>query len=92
MQKLLSKIKKIITKRYLVYHLRWQISAFVMMPFMIVLQASLPLWANLMVGQFIGAIIFYGIDSHILKEHKEDSLESIMDDVILNPEVSERKI
>jgi hypothetical protein len=54
-------------KQYLIYHLRWQISAFVMMPIMLYLESNLPLWANLMVGQFIGAVIFFMIDKRIFK-------------------------
>jgi len=54
-------------KRYIIYHLRWQISAFVMMPVMLLLEKYLPLWQNLMIGQFFGAIIFYNIDKYIFK-------------------------
>ena len=52
--------------RYGIYHLRWQISAFVMMLPMTVLEYfGLPLWLNLMIGQFIGACIFWEIDKKI---------------------------
>ena len=57
--------------RYFIYHLRWQISAIVMMPIMILLEKHLPMWQNLMVGQFFGAIIFYNIDHMIFKEKKQ---------------------
>jgi hypothetical protein len=62
------KIKKFILNKYIIYHLRWQLSAWIMLPFMIVLESFLPLWLNLMIGQFIGAIIFWKIDSQIFKK------------------------
>jgi hypothetical protein len=46
-----------------------------MLPFMILLEAHLPLWANLMLGQFIGALIFWEIDKRIFKHHDKDSTE-----------------
>lgn len=52
---------------YTIYHLRWQLSGIVMMPFMLFLESTLPLWANLMLGQFIGALIFWEIDKRIFK-------------------------
>jgi hypothetical protein len=59
-------LKKIFYHRYIIYHLRWQISAFVMMIPMICLEKlGLPLWENLMIGQFIGACVFYVIDKKI---------------------------
>lgn len=66
-------------KRYGIYHLRWQISALVMMPIMMFLESHLPLWQNLMVGQFVGAIIFWQIDKWIFKHHNEDSTEEFLD-------------
>lgn len=83
----MNKLKGILTKRYAIYHLRWQISALVMMPIMLFLEAHLPLWGNLMVGQFVGAMIFYGVDTYIFKEHKEDNIEAA-----LVTEVCDRKI
>jgi len=75
--------KSLTTKQYGIYHLRWQISAFVMMGPMIVLQAfGLPLWLNLMVGQFIGALIFFEIDKRIFKHHDKDTLEQELNDNI----------
>lgn len=65
MEKIKNKIKKY--RRYSIYHLRWQISALLMMPVMMFLEKHLPLWQNLMVGQFFGAIIFYNIDKYIFK-------------------------
>ena len=70
-------LKSLFTKQYAVYHFRWQISAIVMMAPMIILQAlGLPLWLNLMIGQFIGAIIFFEIDRRIFGGHKKDTLEN----------------
>lgn len=70
-------------KQYSIYHLRWQLSAFVMMPFMIGLEmVGLPLWLNLMIGQFIGAIIFFEIDKRIFGQHKKDALEDVLGDEI----------
>ena len=55
-------------KLYAFYHLRWQFSALVMLPFMLLLEKSgLPLWANLMIGQVIGAIIFWKIDKFLFR-------------------------
>ena len=72
-------LKTLFNKRYGIYHLRWQISAFVMLGPMIVLQMfGLPLWLNLMVGQFIGAIIFFEVDKRIFGQHKKDTLENEM--------------
>lgn len=52
-------------KKWVVYMLRWQFSGWVMLPFMLFLQATLPLWANLMVGSFFGGAIFWYIDKRI---------------------------
>ena len=68
-------------KRYSIYHLRWQISALVMMPIMIFLESQgLPLWQNLMAGQFVGALIFWEIDKRIFGTHKKDSTEKFLDE------------
>jgi len=76
----LKKLKGLFTKQYGIYHLRWQLSAWVMLPFMLVLETYLPLWANLMIGQFIGAIIFWEIDKRIFGQHKKDTIESAMNE------------
>ena len=62
-------------KRYAIYHLRWQISALVMLPIMMLLEAVLPLWGNLMLGQFIGALIFWEVDKRIFQQHNDTALE-----------------
>ena len=55
-------------RTYLIYHLRWQISALIMMPVMMFLEEHLPLYANLMLGQFVGAVVFWGIDKRIFRD------------------------
>jgi len=63
-------------KRYLIYHLRWQVSAIIMMGPMMILQAfGFPLWLNLSIGQFIGAIIFYYIDKKIFSGREAKVVE-----------------
>jgi hypothetical protein len=56
-------------KTYGIYHLRWQISAWVMLPSMLYLESlGTPLWVNLMMGQAMGATIFWKIDKWIFKK------------------------
>jgi len=56
-------------QKYFIYHLRWQISALVMMPLMAFLETrGLSIWANLMLGQFFGAIVFWKVDNYIFKK------------------------
>ena len=59
--------------QYFIYHLRWQLSSFVMFPIMWFFKN----WVNdefirLSLGQLFGAVIFYMIDKRIfhLKEKK----------------------
>lgn len=53
---------------YFLYHLRWQASALLMMPVMLMLDhVGIPLWANLPVGQFFGALVFWKIDDALFK-------------------------
>jgi len=77
-----KKIKKLFTKQYAIYHLRWQISAWIMLPFMLLLETYLPLWGNLMLGQFIGALIFWNIDKYIFKHHDKDTTENELSEII----------
>ena len=61
-----------------------------MMPIMIFLEKQgLPLWCNLMIGQFVGALIFWNIDKLIFKHHNEDTLEKELN-IIVEP--STRKL
>ena len=55
-------------KLFAIYWLRWIVSAFVMLPFMLLFEyLGLGLTLNLLVGQTIGAIIFFKIDRWIFK-------------------------
>lgn len=55
--------------RYFAYHLRWQLSALIMMPIMYSLNAmKLPLWVAFMTSQFFGALIFWYIDLFIFSD------------------------
>ena len=68
------------TKKYLLYHLRWQVSAILMFPVMAFLQSlGLPLWVNLSLGQAFGAIVFWKIDKWIFKHPEE--VEKIVEEL-----------
>lgn len=55
-------------KRFLVYFLRWQASAVVMLPFMHLFKAwGIGATANLLLIQAVGSVIFYNIDKRIFK-------------------------
>ena len=94
-------MKDYFTKRYVIYLIRWIISAFVMMPVMLFLESILPLWVNLIVGQVFGSIIFFKIDQWIFKEdeieidihvkHHEDCKTPYKVEPT-EPSVSERKV
>jgi hypothetical protein len=56
-------------KQYLIYHIRWQLSAWIMMPVIYQLK-ELPLWMSFCISQFVGAIIFWYVDKRIFS--KED--------------------
>ena len=60
--------KDYFTKTYGIYLVRWLVSAGAMMPVMIFLESILPLWANLIVGQIFGSIIFFKIDKWIFSD------------------------
>ena len=61
--------KSFFTKKFAVYLFRWLISAFVMMPFMILFeQLGISIALNLILGQIRGAIIFFKIDSFIFSK------------------------
>ena len=62
-------MKDFLTKKYFVYLLRWLISAFVMMPFMVFFEyIGITLTLNLILGQIIGSLIFFKIDDFIFKK------------------------
>ena len=55
-------------KRFSIYLLRWILSGFVMLPFMLLFEyLGITLSVNIILGQLIGACIFYKIDSWIFK-------------------------
>lgn len=55
--------------RYLVYHLRWQVSAIVMMPVLYLLdRLNLALWLSLMLSQCFGAFVFWYVDLFIFTD------------------------
>lgn len=67
---LLVKILLSLHNKYFIYHLRWQLSAWVMFPLMLFFESfSMPLWLNLMIGQFFGALVFWHVDKRIFKEN-----------------------
>lgn len=61
--------KTFFSKKFAVYLFRWLVSAFVMMPFMILFeQLGIAIALNLILGQIIGAVIFFKIDSWIFQK------------------------
>ncbi len=54
--------------RFLIYVFRWIVSGFVMLPFMLIMKHyDVPFTLNVILGQIIGAFIFYKIDGMIFK-------------------------
>ena len=52
--------------RFCIYLLRWVLSGFVMLPFMMFFESlGVELWLNIILGQLIGACIFYKLDTWI---------------------------
>lgn len=61
-----------LTVKFAVYVVRWIISGFVMLPFMLIMKYyDVPFSANVIIGQIIGAFIFYKIDGMIFKNKEE---------------------
>lgn len=61
-----------LTVKFAVYAIRWIISGFVMLPFMLIMKYyDVPFSANVIIGQIIGAFIFYKIDGMIFKNKEE---------------------
>ncbi|CAJ99990.1 hypothetical protein [Helicobacter acinonychis] len=57
------------SKLFVIYWLRWMLSAVVMLPFMEVFHYfNFPLWLNLFLGQTIGAVIFFKLDKLIFSK------------------------
>ena len=56
------------SRQFIIYVIRWIISGFVMLPFMLLFEyLGITLSVNIILGQLIGACIFYKIDSWIFK-------------------------
>lgn len=76
MIKRLGKIKVLAKNRYFIYHMRWQFSGVVMLPFMMLLEKHLPLWQNLAVGSLVGATIFWFIDKRIFHDGEKKETDN----------------
>lgn len=63
-----------LTVKFAVYIVRWIISGFVMLPFMLIMKYyDVPFSVNVITGQIIGAFVFYKIDGMIFKiKNKEE--------------------
>lgn len=63
-----------LTVKFAVYVIRWIISGFVMLPFMLIMKYyDVPFSVNVITGQIIGAFIFYKIDGMIFRiKNKEE--------------------
>lgn len=57
-------------KRIIKYHARWQSGFVVSFPVVYICQEKLgmPLWASILLFQFVGALIYYNIDHFIFKK------------------------
>lgn len=66
--------KDFLTVKFAVYLIRWIISGFVMLPFMLIMKYyDIPFSVNVITGQIIGAFIFYKIDGMIFRiKNKEE--------------------
>ena len=61
--------RDILTKRFWIYVIRWIVSGFVMLPFMLIMkEMNVPFTVNVIAGQVIGAFIFYNIDKLIFRQ------------------------
>lgn len=63
-----------LTVKFAVYVIRWIISGFVMLPFMLIMKYyDVAFSVNVIAGQIIGAFIFYKIDGMIFRiKNKEE--------------------
>lgn len=69
-------LKEYKSKLFGIYWGRWMLSAVVMLPFMMLFEAfQIPLWLNLLLGQTIGALIFFKIDQWIFKGKEAEVIE-----------------
>lgn len=61
--------RDILTKRFWIYVVRWIVSGFVMLPFMLIMkEMNVSFTVNVIAGQVIGAFIFYNIDKLIFRQ------------------------
>ena len=68
--------RDILTKRFWIYVIRWIVSGFVILPFMLIMkEMNVPFTVNVITGQIIGAFIFYNIDKLIFRQgnRKQDN-------------------
>lgn len=67
-------LKDFLTVKFAVYVIRWVVSGFVMLPFMLIMKYyDVPFSANVIIGQVIGAFVFYKIDGMIFRiKNKEE--------------------
>lgn len=57
-------------KLFVIYWLRWMVSAVVMLPFMLLFEYyEINLTVNLILGQTIGSLIFFKVDAYIFKKY-----------------------
>ncbi len=55
-------------KKYILYHLRWQSGFFVFYPVFRLLDGRVSYVAEIILSQFIGAVIFWWIDKYIFRK------------------------
>lgn len=57
-------------KKYGIYHLRWQSGWFVATPVLYVCIdiLHLPIWMSVIIFQFVGALVYWKLDSFIFKK------------------------
>lgn len=67
-------LRDFLTVKFAVYVVRWIISGFVMLPFMLIMKYyDVPFSVNVITGQIIGAFVFYKIDGMIFRiKNKEE--------------------
>lgn len=70
------------SKLFGIYWIRWMASAVIMLPFMLVFEAlGIGLVLNLVLGQTIGAVLFFKIDKWIFKDKEKKCFEKELKDI-----------
>ena len=70
------------SKLFGIYWMRWMASAVIMLPFMLMFEAlGVGLIVNLILGQSVGAVIFFKIDKWIFKDKEKKCFEKELNDV-----------